>query len=259
MTTARVTYVRRCALAHTLVALLLGCSTACEPPPTTPPPTTVPAAGPTMLYGDSLAQQAANYLRFFYAQDKGRPLTVRAMGGTAPCDWVGIIEADLKATPKPRAVMLEFYGNSFTPCMGGQSAPTVIEGHPIGGDEFLAVYRDSFDRILRAATAAKIQVTWVVPPVRPGTDPAPGLNETLADMARRRGWKVVDGSASVATSTGAWTRTKACATWETAEDGCEAGQIPVRDDSRVHFWFTDDTGYSPGAMRWASASVPGMP
>jgi hypothetical protein len=227
-------------------------------PTPTPVPATVAAATPTILYGDSISAQAEWYLeRFYPSGHQGRPLLVKAMGGTAPCDWVGRVRADLAARPRPRSIVLEFYGNSFTPCMGG-SGP-VAAGLAIGSAGFLRAYGRSMSEVQAAAGRAGVPVTWLVPPVRPGSDPAPTLNETLAAMARRRGWAVSDAADALADARGRWTRTLPCAPWEGPDHGCEDGRVPVRDRSLVHFWAPAPAAYSPGAFRWAAAATRLLP
>jgi hypothetical protein len=133
-------------------------------------------------------------------------------------------------------------------------------GLPIGGRAFLRAYGRAMTSVRAAASRAGVTVTWLVPPVRPGSDPAPRLNATLAAMARRRHWVVSDAADALADDHGRWTRTLPCASWEGSDEGCHRGRVPVRDRSRVHFWFARSSepatveGYSPGAFRWAAAA-----
>ena len=68
------------------------------------------------VYGDSLMTQSAGYFDSFtrtiaQGSDSAAP-------GSAPCDWRNEMEADSSAD-RPSAVVLEFSGNAFTPCIAG--------------------------------------------------------------------------------------------------------------------------------------------
>ena len=69
------------------------------------------------LFGDSLAYQAAPY--FDTLVEAGGRANVRdfVFGGTAVCDWLP--EMRKVAQSRPQVVVMEFAGNTFTPCMGG--------------------------------------------------------------------------------------------------------------------------------------------
>ena len=79
-------------------------------PPLNPPRTVV-------LYGDSLANQAAPY---FVKPSSGRRRDVRVStwDGTAPCDWLPDMSAEAK-TGTVSVAVIDFSGNSITPCMRG--------------------------------------------------------------------------------------------------------------------------------------------
>ena len=84
-------------------------------------PATRPASGhaPTrvVLFGDSLAYQAAPYFDQLVQAHGSVNVTDFVFGGTAACDWL----PDMRrvARLRPQAVVMEFSGNAFTSCMGG--------------------------------------------------------------------------------------------------------------------------------------------
>ena len=98
-------------------------------------PAVAPLAKPlVILYGDSLAWEAEDA---FVAAFAGRPdvqVLTRTYGGTAICDWFDEMQADAAALA-PGAVVLEFTGNTFTPCV--QDA----RGHGLVDEAAWAKYR----------------------------------------------------------------------------------------------------------------------
>jgi hypothetical protein len=233
---------RRVLLAALIVPLMLGAAACDERPAKT---------GPVLLVGDSLSWQAKSYVSFM-GQASGTPIDVKAMGGTAPCDWVSTIRTALKATPKPRALVLEFWGNNLTPCMG--AARTGIAGYQVGSVAYFSKYRESFNAINSAARDAGVPVMWATSPPRHRTDIQPDLNDTFEGMAKRRGWKIIDAGSEVADDWGNWTRKLPCASIDVTNGDCESGLVEVRAADLVHF-STDPDGGHPGAIRWAGAIV----
>ncbi len=63
-----------------------------------------------VLVGDSLAEQAAQYLEPLLG---AKTLVPQYFGGTAACDW---LEKDLQIT-SGSAVVISLTGNSMSPCM----------------------------------------------------------------------------------------------------------------------------------------------
>lgn len=80
--------------------------------------TSMPMPRTVMLYGDSLADQASSY--FVKAIDRSPGLTARvgAWDGTAPCDWLPAMATAARSRSIAVAV-IDFSGNSITPCMKG--------------------------------------------------------------------------------------------------------------------------------------------
>ncbi len=86
-----------------------------------------PLAKPlVVLYGDSLAWEAEDA---FVGAFVGRPevqVVTRTYGGTAICDWFDEMQADA-AVLSPGAVVLEFTGNTLTPCMQDATGRGLID------------------------------------------------------------------------------------------------------------------------------------
>jgi len=84
-------------------------------------PATRPASGgapvKVVLFGDSLAYQAASYFDELVQAHGTATVTNFVFGGTAACDWL----PDMRrvALTRPQAVVMEFSGNTFTSCMAG--------------------------------------------------------------------------------------------------------------------------------------------
>jgi hypothetical protein len=70
------------------------------------------------LFGDSLAVQSEPYFNFLLQAGGKATVSDFAYGGTAACDWLPEMR-EYARTAHPRAVVLEFEGNTFTPCMHG--------------------------------------------------------------------------------------------------------------------------------------------
>jgi hypothetical protein len=68
------------------------------------------------MFGDSLAYQAAPYFNQLVQAGGRARVSDFVFGGTATCDWLSDMRRDARTRP-PRAVVMEFTGNTFTPCM----------------------------------------------------------------------------------------------------------------------------------------------
>ncbi len=70
------------------------------------------------LFGDSLAVQSEPSLNLLLQAGGRATVSDLAYGGTAACDWLPKMRAYAR-TERPRAVVFEFVGNTFTSCMTG--------------------------------------------------------------------------------------------------------------------------------------------
>ena len=206
---------------------------------------------PVIVYGDSLAWQARSPLEFL-GHANGVNLKVRAAGGIAACDQVASVRQDLAAAVKPRAIVLEFWGNNLTPCMGAPRSGA--EGFTHGTSAYFDPWRSSLDAIQAAAAEAGVPVLWAAAPPRHYSDVDPDLNEVFEGMARRRGWQVIPAGDVVADPAGRWVRRLPCNDFDVASGNCRNGVVEVRDADHVHFAEGTD-GSWPGAVRWAGEVV----
>ena len=84
----------------------------------------LPPAGPPRiaLYGDSLGMEAGPDFAYL-AHAAGASTLVQTYGGLAVCDWLPTMTTDATSW-QPTAVVLEFSGDAFTPCMAGAAIGT---------------------------------------------------------------------------------------------------------------------------------------
>jgi hypothetical protein len=175
------------------------------------------------MYGDSLLESASPYVR---STDQ-----VRAVGGTALCDWVDNM-ARAAAIEQPSVMVVEFVGNNLTPCMQGYDTPGEV--------------RDKYEA---DATALKQQVDapilWVGPPLfRDGPSPTKGLFDSEPHF--------VDAGDAVLDD-GEYVETLPCLPDEGRARGCTADdRISVRAPDGAHFG-TTGSPYLAGARRFADA------
>lgn len=73
---------------------------------------------PIGLFGDSLGAQSEPYFNLLMEAGGKAKVTDFTYGGTAACDWLTAMRKYAR-TEHPRAVVFEFIGNTFTPCMKG--------------------------------------------------------------------------------------------------------------------------------------------
>jgi hypothetical protein len=207
---------------------------------------------PVVIYGDSIVWQARQNLVYAFAQKTSRPVTVRAFGGTALCDWTSRIREDLAAKTRPAAIVLSFTGNTATPCTGageGRTAPAP------GTAGFYDHNRRAMDAIRSAAAKVGVPVVWISPP--PLGNTTSNHVAVFGQMAARRGFTVVEAGDSVTSTPGQFVSTMRCLSDEGASRGCTAGRIRVRADDKVHFYVAR-TGYSSGGRRWSDAAAAGV-
>lgn len=222
------------------------------------PPRVLAAARTISFFGDSLAHEA----RTSYAAQLARRARITSTIGTYPatalCDFRAAITADL-FTHRPRVLVLEFSGNSFTPCLRDPAGvlPT------IGSARWLTHYLDDLRDVLAIARATHTTVIWATaPPVSP-TQISSNYPRTLAAAIRKLSLtndrlRVVDTGAALTTDGRTFSRALPCRPDESAQ--CENGQVIARADDGLHFdchGIPDSLGacfgYSAGARRFGEA------
>ncbi len=259
---------RRVVLAAAVIAaVLLG---SCSNGPSTPGTTSTSspgAVGPlpklyparVALFGDSLAQQAEPYFkRLLAAADTFNTTYYSSHGGAAICDWLTRMRR-MAATLRVEAVILEFSGNSLTPCMAG-----------------LSYYTPAYYAKYRADTMAAIS-TWVrtgahvfligAPVTRQQQESVPlwdALNLQYAQIAAADPVHVtyVDAGAAVEGPGGVYSQTLPCLIGEPCTgpvvDGVPSNVVRAADG--VHFCPVAEVAdacpvYASGAFRFADAMV----
>lgn len=108
------------------------------------------------VYGDSLVAQSEQY--FIQVGRAFRlAVTTHAFPGTAPCDWLPVMDRDL-AHNRPDAVILSFAGNNFGTCMRDAA------GHPLTGQPFLDKYRKDIGAAIAIVKRAQRPVILAASP-----------------------------------------------------------------------------------------------
>jgi hypothetical protein len=190
-------------------------------------------------------------------------VTVRTYGGTALCDWLPAMRADA-ATLHPAAVVIEFSGNAFTPCMHD------VQGQALSGAGYYAKYAsDALAAILTfAADDTKVYFAGAPIPLSAVLIHEPNanrLNELYASLADISNVHYIDAGASVLNH-GQWTETLPCLPDESCTGGTNAegmGVNVVRAPDGRHFCpeeppavqgVTASCGvWDSGAFRYATA------
>jgi hypothetical protein len=209
-----------------------------------------------VLYGDSLATQAEPYFRLAVSVHHKAALEYKSFPGTAICDWLH----DMSTTAKsfhPRAVVMEFSGDSLTPCMRDHRT-----GPPLAGAALVAKYRTDADRAMSIFT--RPTVYWVgAPPTADPAESAIGAQVRAIYQALSGKFpnaKYVDAGAAV-TDHGNYTQYLPCLSFEPClgprQNGVQVNQ--VRSPDGIHFCPVQVKGngncpvYASGAFRFAAA------
>jgi hypothetical protein len=218
-----------------------------------------PGAGDTVvLYGDSLAVEAAGPFTEAMEASSEADVRVRAVPGVAPCDLFADMEADL-ADPegRPDVVVLQFAGNNASECIQGP------DGVLTGGDLVLR-YAVDVRQVVESFATQGTRVVLVTPPVTPGLPN--DAHDLLVDEYERivTEWagrdigevRAAQAGAEVTGEDGAYVETLPCLPDEGEDEGCEDGEIRVRTEDHIHFCPVDLDGlrcpaYSSGARRYA--------
>jgi hypothetical protein len=210
-----------------------------------------PASRPTpsvILYGDSLAQQAAPTFNFFAQVSHRVSVTNRVFVGSAPCDWISRATQDAAAL-KPEAVVLMFAGSTLSPCMAGynaSSAPVAVT---------LKYERDLRTLAAQFGGQTKLYIEQI--PARPPT--MSDLQTEVADlntMYRTLGMSVENAAADVENPDGSWAQALPCWSIEkvcgTAGPGKNTVRAPLPDGFHLCPYVSSGTcaTYSSGAVRF---------
>jgi hypothetical protein len=243
------------------LAGLAGLGSAAAGPVRTPVRPTVPmstAPDRVALFGDSLAHEARGAVALALA---GRTLLTPRLTtypATALCDFRRTIAAELLAR-RPDVLVLEFSGNSATPCMAGDGGRLLTIGSP----SWQARYLDDLQAVVVLAGQTGTDVVWATaPPLSPERFPTNyprKLAASIRALARDQDHLlVVDTGAAVAADGREFAATLPCRPDEAPY--CRDGRVVVRSFDGIHFdchGRHDDTGtcvgYSAGGRRFGEA------
>ncbi len=217
----------------------------------------LPPPGPPRiaLYGDSLGMEAGMDLTFL-AHVSGASSLVRTYGGLAVCDLLPSMASDA-ASWHPTAVILEFTGDNFTPCMAG---------NPIGSPQYYAKYHTDLQTAidLFRPYGTEVFLTGIPYDASANVDlNVANLNQLYVSVAAANpGVTYVDAGQAVMAN-GAFTWTLPCLPAEPCTG--PSGTNVIRAPDGVHFCPTGDTAlegyfavcnvYSSGAFRFAEAML----
>jgi hypothetical protein len=215
-----------------------------------------------VLFGDSLAYQAAPYFNLLVQAGGKAKVTDFAFGGTAACDWLPEMRR-VARTGHPQAVVIEFAGNTFTSCMAGCAAES---------SSAVSRYCSDISTALRLFLAVGAHVFLEGTPITyqqwvthdPHSD---DLNRAFAVLAGKNPGRVtyVDAGKAVEGPDQSFAWTLPCLFFEPCVGPTVAGvrSNAVRNPDGVHFCPGQDTnsqghvvgcqGYSSGAFRFAAA------
>jgi hypothetical protein len=215
------------------------------------------------IYGDSLTVEAGPYLEQA-ARRQHVDLTVEAYPGTAPCDYVPVLAADLASRP-PDVAVFAFSGNSFVTCMLDPA------GQPLTGDASLAKYRTDVATAVADAARAKRPIVLASPPIARGREAQwLQLDTYYRELAATQpGAHYLDAGSHIAPH-GRFALEQPCLRAETAMRAtasvCRStrSRITVRSTDGLHFCGRPPApaplrcpGYASGARRYADNLVRG--
>jgi hypothetical protein len=234
---------------------------AAQPEPAAAVDTIGPLTRPVVvLYGDSLAWESRQSFVESFADRPDVEVHTRTFGGTAICDWLDEMAADA-ASIAPGIVVVEFSGNSFTPCMYDAS------GVPVTGPAVTERYAGDAATVISTFAPVGTHVVFAGAPVSGPTSAAVGrMNDLYRDIANGHdGVWYADAGAAVLVDD-SYTITLPCLSSEPCQGGYNSDGLPVnvvRAPDGVHFCpvsgdavqgVTDDCPvWSSGAYRYGRA------
>jgi len=252
------------------VVVLAGCVPVAAPAPrpvatttsTTVPPLSEPArlfpcpaptSSPTrvILYGDSLAREAAAEFTAQLCAPTVEVLT-RTQPGAALCDFTTLIESEADALA-PDIVLIQFSGNRITPCVSDG------QGAPLAGAALWARYESDAESIAAFFDTRAVDVAWVAPPgVVGGAEPPLRAVFERVVAAHLATASIIDGGVGLRDATGIYRLEVPCLPEEAALSSCFQGQITVRlPIDGFHFCpvLAPDAcpAYNAGAVRFGRA------
>jgi hypothetical protein len=233
----------------------------------------VTAAKPPLrieLWGDSISAQAAPNISFFLGLSGKATSRVHTFGGTALCDWFPDMRSELNPSNPagfhPQAVIIQFSGDAFTPCMRDRA------GFPYSGQGLVNKYAADSAAAIAMFSAAHVPVYFVSTPlsrtqslVYTGLTPLDVMFSQLpARFPAGRLVRYIDGANPLEWH-GKFSFTLPCLSWETCTGRWPdlTRTVVVRQADGVHFCPVAEVMQSngfrtcpvpmPGATRFALA------
>jgi hypothetical protein len=210
------------------------------------------------LFGDSLSYQSR--IGFETRMERRAPgdLSISARPGAALCDDRSAIFEDLLRR-RPEVLVLEYSGNSFTPCMDDASGAPLVIGSAGWRDRYL----DDLRAVMSVASVTDTKVLWATaPPVHHLAAPE-NYPRGLASVARKYAathhrLRVVDTGDALESTGHSYTPTLPCRADE--RTFCVDGRIGVRAADGLHFDCVGRVdglggciGYTAGGRRFGEA------
>ncbi|MEK7603334.1 MAG: hypothetical protein AAB459_03770 [Patescibacteria group bacterium] len=215
-----------------------------------------------LIYGDSVTMEPRFKVTEYSATKNGWSHIVRAWGGTAPCDWITWLPADL-ATYQPSIVAISTMGNiSVTGCVNDGNGNQLTMGTQAYYDKYRADLSNFYQQV--TSTGAKV-VFLKAPPVQ-DTTRNNSLNQ-LHIIAQEiaglyHGVSISPAVRNALSNNGKYTQYKNCLSTETSTQGCGLdGKIQIRSYDGLHLCpivlaaYSTCNTYSSGEFRWSKAAV----
>jgi len=204
----------------------------------------IPEKPTEVIYlGDSLAQETSQILSYLVYPKK---LVPKFFGGTAPCDW---LDDDLEVG-RNSVVVIQFTGNSITPCMkSGESY--------LNDQALVEKYDHDIGVLIRKIRADGGRIVLVGQPYRAPSynadEEVAGINKVYQRYAKNLPYvSFIDAGASVELN-GEYSRSLSCNQFDI---DCKGGKTVVRGDG-AHFCPVAGKNpcpvYSSGAFRYGMA------
>jgi len=232
-------------------------------------PVVPPATLQVAEFGDSISSQANPYLKDALSAATSTKINIvtNAFLGTATCDWFSTMQ-NVADTYHPQVVIIEFLGNTFTPCIAGAAAS--------GGEAVASQYAQDIIRATRIFLDAGTQKVIIMggPTVRGSSS---NSVTSMVRIAESSAVYAINNPSVSYYSAGSWvdvpgtdasTPTLPCTTYETANNLCIGPVVngvktnTVRSPDGTHFCLPDDNsssysanGFCAGAWRFGNAEA----
>ncbi len=183
-----------------------------------------------VLYGDSLSAESVSYFRWA-GNASGKAVITTRVVASAVCDWFAQMRADA-ARLRPEAVVLEFTGDTITPCMNGYNPkldlPAVVDRYRRDLLQAMHIFGDSTHFFIE-----------LIPPNGPNgpqwaVEEGAALNAMYRSLASP-GVTVENAAAGVENPDGSWARALPCWRIEPVCGTAGPGKNVVRGADEFHF------------------------